>query len=278
MQKDTSVPLAEGMSPEEKQLREHLALSYRCAHKNDLNEGCDNHLSACLESQDAFLTLPYGILWSTVQPEDLILVDFDGKVLKESARKDAIEGHVYEPDVTAIQIHGKIHKKLGVRAKVVFHTHQHYATTLACLPDNYEIEMIHQGSNRFYKSVLYYRDFNGLVDNDAEGNKIADEFLKAGNERKRIMQMHHHGLLVVGPNCWEAMDDLYFFEKTARLQVEMVKIGGDPKKCALSDEDAKMVYDQIFCKAEAGSAEVHRADNRHWLTYALFNGWKFADY
>lgn len=49
------------------------------------------------------------------------------------------------------------------------------------------------------------------------------------------MQLHHQGILVIGPNCWEAIDDLYFLERTCALQVEMMKLGGDPKKCAMTD-------------------------------------------
>ena len=68
--------------------------------------------------------MPYGILWSTVKPEDFVLVDFEGKILRDSARKEGISGHVYIPDLTAIGIHGAIHKGLGnKRAKCVMHTH-----------------------------------------------------------------------------------------------------------------------------------------------------------
>lgn len=65
-EKGAEVELLDQINPEEWQLREELAMSYRCAHKYDLNEGCDNWFSIALESQEAFLTLPYGILWSSV--------------------------------------------------------------------------------------------------------------------------------------------------------------------------------------------------------------------
>ena len=38
------------MSEVERVLREELALAYRVCHREGLNEGCDNHLSVCLES------------------------------------------------------------------------------------------------------------------------------------------------------------------------------------------------------------------------------------
>lgn len=79
--------------------------------------------------------------------------------------------------------------------------------------------------------------------------------------------MHHHGVIVIGPNCWEAMDDLYFLEKCCKLQVELMKMGKDPRKCAMEDETAAFVYSQ------ASTPFV-----RHWLTFGLLNGWHFAGY
>jgi len=60
--------------------------------------------------------------------------------------------------------------------------------------------MIQQGAARFYKSVLHLPDFGGIVDNDLEGVKIAEMFLKKGNEKKRIMLMKSHGITSIGPD------------------------------------------------------------------------------
>ena len=81
-----TVEIEEAMCPEEKKLREELALTYRVCHLEDLCEGTSNHLSVCLEEKNAILTLPFGLIWSTVKPEDFVLIDFDGKILRKSAR------------------------------------------------------------------------------------------------------------------------------------------------------------------------------------------------
>ena len=52
-----------------------------------------------------------------------MLVDYDGNIIKATFPKEAVPGHHYEPDESAIKIHGKIHQMLGPRAKAVFHTH-----------------------------------------------------------------------------------------------------------------------------------------------------------
>ena len=119
-----------------------------------------------------------GVLWSKVRPEDFVLIDFNGQILKESAMVNAPNGHVYRPDISAVKIHCAIHRILGNgRAKAVFHTHQHYATVLTCLNNNTELEMVHQNSARFHKSVCYYREYNGIVDNDTEGINLANNLI-----------------------------------------------------------------------------------------------------
>jgi len=90
-------------------------------------------LSLALDSFPAFLTLPFGILWSSARAEDMTLVSFDGKILRPSARICELTGKPFDPDMSAICFHAPVHRIVGnERAKAIFHTHQHYATTLAC--------------------------------------------------------------------------------------------------------------------------------------------------
>lgn len=97
------------MSEEEKQLREDLGLSYRALFKEGIYEGCDTHLSLSLKDQDAFLTLPFGILWSTVKSEDFCLVGFDGLVIRPSKRINGLTNMPHGPDVTAVSLHAPMH-------------------------------------------------------------------------------------------------------------------------------------------------------------------------
>ena len=130
-------------------------------------------------------------------------------------------GHVYVPDLSAIKIHGKIHGGLGAgRAKAVFHTHQPYTSILgACKRGEDVLRQVHQNSCRFYDSVVYYREFNGVVNNDEEGINLANEFKKKENrgQNKRVMMMRNHGIMTIGPTAPQALMDLYFFEKCCRI-------------------------------------------------------------
>lgn len=93
-----------------------------------------------LEEQEAFLTLPYGILWNTVEASDLTLVSYEGEVLRNSSRINQLTGEPHGPDITAVALHGPMHKKLGAeRCKSLMHTHQRYGTTMACSENEYEL-------------------------------------------------------------------------------------------------------------------------------------------
>lgn len=102
--------------------------------------------------------------------------------------------------------------------------------------------MIHQNSARFYESVIYDREFTGLADSFEEGQRISNHFLKKQNLTKRVLTQQHHGVFVIGPSASCALDDTYFFEKACKLQVELIKIGDDPKACVMSEAGAKNVF------------------------------------
>lgn len=104
--------------------------------------------------------------------------------------------------------------------------------------------MVQQNCARFYDSIVYDREFNGIVDNDTEGLRLGKLFKQ--NTKNRIMSMRHHGVIVVGPTCAQAMEDLYYFEISCRLQVELKNMGHSIRKCAMTDEQAKGVYDQTM--------------------------------
>ena len=164
------------------------------------------------------MTLPFGILWSTVEAEDFTLVGFDGQILRPSARINQLTGQPHAPDMTTVALHSPMHKNIGnKRAKAVFHTHQHYATTLACSPTQYRLEMIHQNSARFYNSIIYDREFDGLADSMEAGTRIANVFLKPSNNKKRVLTQRHHGVFVAGASAALALYDVYWFEKACKI-------------------------------------------------------------
>jgi ribulose-5-phosphate 4-epimerase/fuculose-1-phosphate aldolase len=88
-----------------------------------------------------------------------------------------------------------------------------YATALT-LTEPGRLEMVEQNALRFADDIAYDDTYNGLVVDNAEGDRLA-RVLGA----KRVLFLANHGVIVVGPTVAEAYDLLYYLERACRLQV-----------------------------------------------------------
>ena len=95
----------------------------------------------------------------------------------------------------------------------MLHTHMPYATALTLL-ENGRLEMVEQNALRFHDDIAYDDTYNGLVVDNAEGDRLARVL-----GTKRVMFLANHGVIVVGPSVAEAFDSLYYLERACRLQV-----------------------------------------------------------
>ena len=192
------------------QTRVDLAATYRLCDRMGYNEGICNHLTAMVPgSEDQFLVIPYGMAWSEVTASSLLLVDGKGNVLEG-------EGTVED---TAFYIHSRIHLYDPKNRGCVLHTHMPWSTALCCLKDM-KLEMCHQNCLRFYNSIAYDTEFNGLVLNQNEADR-----LNSVMENKHVLFHANHGVIVVGPNVAEAFDDLYYLERAAQVTVLAMSTG-----------------------------------------------------
>jgi ribulose-5-phosphate 4-epimerase/fuculose-1-phosphate aldolase len=189
-----------------------LAAAFRLAVRMDLHEGVCNHFSVMLPDRKHFLLNRYGLHWSEVRASNLLTLDAEGKVLHG-------EG---EFEKTAFYIHSRIHRANPVAA-CVLHTHMPYATALTLL-ENGQLEMVEQNALRFYDDIAYDDTYNGLVVDNAEGDRLARVL---GD--KRVMFLANHGVIVAGPSVAEAFDLLYYLERACRLQVLARSTGGTLK-------------------------------------------------
>lgn len=191
-----------------------LAAALRMAAFHGLNEGVCNHFSYALpEMEDRFLLSPHGIHWSQIRASDILLIDGEGRTLEGSG----------EAELTAFVIHGRIHAN-NPRAHCVLHTHMPYATALACTEDC-KIEPVHQASLRFYNDFAYDPDFNGLAEDQEEGDRIAGAL---GD--KKVLFLANHGVVVIGESIPRAFDDLYYLERACMFQVLAMSTGRPLKK------------------------------------------------
>lgn len=219
------------------QARIDLSASLRLAVRFGFHEGIDNHFSLAVpETANRFLLNPWGLHWDEVRATDLLVVDADGKL---------ISGGV-EPEATAFFIHARIHRA-NPRAACVLHTHMPYATALTTLAGG-RVEPISQSAMRFWGHVAYYDEYNGLVLDDAEGDRITTAL---GD--KRVLFLANHGVIVVGETVARAFNDLYHLERVCQLQCIAMQTGRTLRR--LSPEAIEKTVRQI--EAEREHADLH---------------------
>ena len=79
--------------------REDLSAALRVAAAMGLNEGICNHFSVALKSdEERYLINPYGVHWSEMHPDHLVLIDGDGTVLEGEGEVEATSRFIHEAD------------------------------------------------------------------------------------------------------------------------------------------------------------------------------------
>ena len=199
------------------QAKVQLAAAYRLAVLHDLEEGIDNHFTVTVPGrEDRWLILPFGLHWSEARASDMIVFDESGKTLEG----DGV------CELSAQCIHAPIHRISG--ARVVLHTHQHWAVALNMLKDN-RLLPASQTAAFFHGHIAYDDTYAGTADTLAEGERLAKVL-----GSKQIVFMKNHGVLVVGETIAQAYRRLYKLERVCRAQV-LAMSTGKPLE-VLSDE------------------------------------------
>lgn len=192
--------------------RRELAAVLRLAAHFDLNEGICNHFSVAIPGDgERYLINPYGIHWSQMQPEDLMLIDGDGQVLEGTG----------EVEATARNIHIASHRA-NPRHLCVLHTHMPYATALTMLEKG-RLEMAHQTACRYYGRIAYVDEFGGIALDAEEGERIAARAKE--DPSADVIFLANHGVVVGGPSVAHAFDDLYYLERACRQHVLALSTG-----------------------------------------------------
>jgi ribulose-5-phosphate 4-epimerase/fuculose-1-phosphate aldolase len=196
------------VSEAEWNLRVDLAAAFHMAVANGLHEAIANHFSAVLPDNQHFLVNPFGLHFSEITASNLIVCDYDGKVVRGDG----------EPSPSAHHIHAPIHRLIP-RAKVLMHTHQPYATALTMVKGG-RLEWAMQTACRFYGRVAYDTDYDGVALSDTVGERMATVLADAD-----VLFLGNHGVMTAAPTVAQAFDDLYFVERVAQTQIHAMSSG-----------------------------------------------------
>jgi ribulose-5-phosphate 4-epimerase/fuculose-1-phosphate aldolase len=197
-------PAARRVDPAEWDARVKLAACYRMVAKLGMDDLIYNHISLRIPGhQDQFLINPYGLLFDEVTASSLVKINTSGDKLDDTA---------HSVNVAAFVIHAAIHKS-SHDAACVLHTHSD--ASVAVSGQEQGLLPLSQFAMRFYRRQAFH-DYEGVaIDLDEQARLVRD----LGPHK--VMLMRNHGILTVGRTPGEAFMLLYYFERAARIQLQM---------------------------------------------------------
>lgn len=171
-----------------------------------LTTGSGGNLSIFNRQAGLMAIKPSGVDYFEMQPEDVVLIDPDGRIV-EGARRPSSE--------TLFHL-GLYQHRSDVHA--VVHTHQVYATTLACL--NWELPAVHY-------LVALAGDKVPLAAYATYGSRQLSENIISAIGNYSACLMANHGLVAVGATITAAFNVAEQIELMSRLYYQ-AKCVGEP--------------------------------------------------
>jgi len=206
----TAPPVFQTLAEERRHRKEQLAGAFRLFSKFGFDEGVAGHITARdPERTDHFWVNPFGMHFGHIRVSDLVLVNHRGEVVEGDRPVNA----------AAFAIHGAIH---DARPDVIAAAHAHsvYGKTWSTL--GRLLDPLTQDVCAFYQDHGFFEEFNGIVYDSSEGQRIAEAL---GGMKAVILQ--NHGLLTVGQTVEEAAWWFITMERSCQVQL-MAEAAGKP--------------------------------------------------
>jgi L-fuculose-phosphate aldolase len=203
------------------QEREEIVSFGRKLIASKLTTGSGGNLSIFNRELGYIAIKPTGIDYLEMRPEDVVVINPAGEIVAGSLKPSS-----------EVSLHLGL-LKARPEMKAVIHTHQVYATTLACL--NWEIPAVH-----------YLVGFSGnkvpLAPYATYGTpELAQNIIQAIGQYHACL-MANHGIVTLGANLSQAFNVAEELELVARLYYQS-KCIGTPK--ILSDQEMEVVTNKF---------------------------------
>jgi ribulose-5-phosphate 4-epimerase/fuculose-1-phosphate aldolase len=218
-------PTFQTIAEERLHRKQRLASAFRLFAKFGFSEGVAGHITARdPEHEDHFWVNPFGMHFSQIRVSDLILVNEKGEVVEG-------ERPVNE---AAFAIHSRVHM---ARPDVVAAAHAHslYGKTWSSM--GRLLDPLTQDACAFYEEHSLFADYNGVVYEMEEGDRIA----QAMGHRKAVI-LQNHGLLTVGRTVDEAAWFFITMDRSCQSQL-MAEAAGKP--VPIAHESARIAQQQV---------------------------------
>ena len=224
------------MTEAERKARVELAACYRIFDMLGWTEMIFNHITLRVPGPEPrFLINPFGLHYREVKASNLVLIDLEGNVLRESDWPVNRAGFV---------IHSAIHGS-HAEAHCVMHTHTTNGVAVSCLKDGLS-------SDNFYGAMLHervaYHELEGVTVDTGERGRIVRDL---GD--KDVMILRNHGLLSWGRTVAEAYLRLWTLQRACDVQVAAGQAGGAVNRLS------RPVIDRML--AESGPGESRTCED-----------------
>jgi ribulose-5-phosphate 4-epimerase/fuculose-1-phosphate aldolase len=198
------------MTEAERKARVELAACYRVFDMLGWTEMIFNHITLRVPGPEPrFLINPFGLHYREVKASNLVLIDLEGNVLRDTGWPINRAGFV---------IHSAIHGAVP-EAHCVMHTHTTNGVAVSCLKAGLS-------SDNFYGAMLHgrvaYHELEGVTVDTGERSRIVRDL---GD--KHVMVLRNHGLLSWGGNVAEAYLRLWTLQRACDVQVAAGLAGGE---------------------------------------------------
>ena len=181
-----------------------ICCAARLLHRQGMSVANAGHLSVAV-GPDEMLVNHYGPSFATLRPENVVRVNFAGKVL---------DGDGYVNDT--IRMHGTIHRE-NPRAVAVAHTHPSAVVTLSALrvlPEIYDQESCLLAGD----VGIVEEDYEGLASDEERVMPVADA-LRA----KPVVILPNHGAITTGDNIQAAFLRMVLLEDMAQRNLSVAQ-------------------------------------------------------
>jgi ribulose-5-phosphate 4-epimerase/fuculose-1-phosphate aldolase len=197
-----SVPTFESVEEERQYLKVRMCAAFRLFGKFGFSEGVAGHITARdPELSDHFWVNPFGVDFSLMTVDDLLLVSHTGEIVIGD----------YQVNAAAFAIHSQIHAARP-DVKAACHAHSLYGKALSAMRQ--PLLPLTQDACAFYEDHALFDDYTGVVLDTEEGKRIAHAL---GEGKAAILR--NHGLLTVGHSVDEAAWWFITMERSAQAQL-----------------------------------------------------------
>ncbi len=201
---DSSDARPANIDPAEWDARVALAACYRLVAIMGLDDLIYNHISMRVPGRDdQFLINPYGLLFEEITASSLVRIDLNGNKVAPSP---------YAVNVAGFVIHGAIHRHRHDAACVL---HTHSDASIAVSAQAHGLLPLSQFAMRFYQRQAFH-DYEGVAIDLDEQTRLIEHF-----GTQPVMLLRNHGVITTGRTPGEAFMLLYYFERAARIQLDM---------------------------------------------------------